>query len=60
MFDSEAVEFFKKRFDSCLGSHRWEKLQEQFLCHFLSANSKLVLKSKGDFIDQMLEQMIVP
>ena len=60
MFDSEAVEFFKKRFNSCLGSHQWEKLQEQFLCHFLSANSKLVLKSKGDFIDQMLEQMIVP
>ena len=60
MFDSEAVKFFKKRFDSSLGSHPWEKLQEQFLCHFLSSNSKLVLKSGGEFIDQMLEQMIVP
>ena len=60
MFDSEAVKFFKKRFDSSLGSYPWEKLQEQFLCHFLSSNSKLVLKSKGEFIDQMLEQMIVP
>tara|TARA_Y100000589_G_scaffold103267_1_gene97550 strand:- start:272 stop:895 length:624 start_codon:yes stop_codon:yes gene_type:complete len=60
MFDSEAVKFFKKRFDSSLGSHPWEKLQEQFLCHFLSSNSKLVLKSRGQFVDQMLDQMVVP
>ncbi len=60
MFDSEAVKFFKKRFDSSLGRHPWEKLQEQFLCHFLSSNSKSVLKSRGEFIDRMLEQMIVP
>ena len=60
MFDSEAVKFFKKRFDSSLGSYPWEKLQEQFFCHFLSSNSKLVLKSRGQFVDQMLDQMVVP
>jgi len=60
MFDNEAVEFFKKRFDKSLGSYPWEKLQEQFLCHFLSANSNSVLKSKGVYIDEMLNQMVVP
>lgn len=60
MFDSEAVEFFKKRFDKSLGSYPWEKLQEQFLCHFLSSNSKSVLTSRGEYIDQLLEQMVVP